>query len=339
LSAKGLPFFLTIGVAALGVINFLLGFLPFITANKDFHPSTSNNVDFFQQGGTAPLVILLFAGAVAGASLLPKQETRHAVIAAGSVAGFLAILFQAFDLSPVEALAGAAWALLFLAFVQAVVAVGALLLESGVVSAPVPKPAAAPRGGFGPGGLGGYGQQPSFGAGQQQPSQPAQPAQYGQSQPAPQSAYGQYGQQASYGQQAPYGQQSSQPSAYGQYGQSYGQQGQPSYGQQPSQPSAYGQGQPGQQGYGQPGYGQPGYGATAGYGPQQRPQQPAADESATQHFGAAQAGQQYGAPNFSQGTQAGQPGQAAPAKPFGEDKTADPAADATRAFRPEDDQE
>ncbi|MFF2555684.1 DUF5336 domain-containing protein [Nocardia sp. NPDC058058] len=271
-AGKGLPFLLTVGVAALGVINFLLGFAPYKGAKE-----LSLTYNLFESN---PLLvgILLFSGLLAGLSLLPKQDWLG-VAAAAALTGFLSILFNSFtgDLST----KWGGWVLVFLSLVQAAAAVLAVLFEVGIVKPPAPKPA-APQG-FGqqqPFGQssGGY-QQPGFGQqggfGQQPPSY-GQAPQQGQQQPG-YGTGGQYPQQPSYGQQ---------PAGYG-----TGSQPQPSYGQQ-----SYGQPQPG--GYSQQ---QPSYG------------QPAGNENATQHFGA-------------------QPPR--PAQPFGGEQSADPAADATRAFRP-----
>lgn len=320
-SGKGLPFFLTVGVAALGVINFLLGFTAFAsTKAQDFGMGVKTEAQsetFFKAVGISPLLVfLLLGGLLAGLSLLPKQNWVGAA-AAASAAGFLGLLFQAFSLPDEISLAWGAWVVLFLALVQTAAAVVAVLFESGILSAPAPKAAAA--GGYGAGGA--YGQQ-SYGQGQ-----PGQA--YGQAGQASQQSYGQFGQQ-SYGQPG----QPAQQQSYGQYGQqSYGQQGQSQYGQQPS----YGQqgqpAQPGQYGGGQQYGAQPG--AQSPYGAQpQRPQQPTGDENATQHI-SAQPGQQYGSLNFGQSGQSGQSGQA---QPFGESQASNPAADATKAFRPEDDQ-
>lgn len=346
LSAKGLTFYLTVGVAALGVINFLLGFLNFVTVdegalNSDVEPD--KGVTLFQQGGTAPLLLLLFAGVLAGVALLPKQQARNAVVAAASLTGFLGVLFQAFMTSQLYKTAGTAWVLLFLSLVQAAAAVVALLFEIGILKAPEAKPAGASAA-SGAAGAAGFGGSTAYG---QQAAQQGQQPGYGQGQQAQQgqpASFGQYGQQYGQAQQAQQQQPSAQPQqpgqpqqqAYGQYGQQYGQ-GQ--YGQQPGQPPA-GYGQPGQPGYGQPGQ-QP-YGAAGAQAAQspyaQRPQTPGGDEAATQHFGAAgqQPGQQYGSLNFGQPGQA-QPGQSGAQQPFGGEQTGNPAADATKAFRPEDD--
>jgi hypothetical protein len=327
LSAKGLTFYLTVGIAALGVINFFLGFLGFATLDLSSSSDNSNDrtLNLFNQGGTAPLALLLFAGVLAGISLLPKQKLNHPIIAAASVVGFLTILLQALDQGPAFKTAGAGWVLVFLSLVQAAAAVVALLFAVGILSEPEAKPAAAAPGA---GGSSAYGQQSSYGQ-----SQPGQQQSYGQAQAGQQAAYGQYGQQ--YGQALGQAQQQGQQqAAYGQYGQQYGQ------GQYGQQPSAYGQ-----QPYGQQQQAQQGYGAQGAQSPYGQRPQTGGDEAATQHFGAAgqqpgQSGQQYGSLNFGQQGQQGQTGQPGQpgAQPFGGEQTGNPAADATKAFRPEDDQ-
>ncbi|WP_067533428.1 DUF5336 domain-containing protein [Nocardia crassostreae] len=229
-AGKGLPYFLTVGVAALGVLNFLLGFAP-AKGSSDIDLS----FNLFESVPALP-AFLLFAGLLAGLSLLPKQDWVGAA-AAASVSAFLAVLFYSFA-GELDNEWGA-WVILFLSFVLAVLAV---LFETGIIKPPAPKPA-APQGGFG-----------------QQPFSSTGPQGY---------------QQQGYGQQGGF-------QAFGQPGQ---QAGQPSYGQQG--------------GFGQP----PSYGQ----------QQPAGNDAATQHFGAA-------------------PRQAP--QPFGGEHNADPSADATRAFRP-----
>jgi hypothetical protein len=219
---------LILGVAGLGVVNFLLGFTPFVGTSSVSVPGASMTIsgadaNFFKSGMTAELALLLVAGLVAGMSLL-KQDNKGTV-AALSLGGFLAVLFSSFNLEGASLKWGGI-AVLVLSFVQAAVAIAAVLFDAGVIAPPAPKARPAAPVGYG---------QPQYG---QQPQQP----QYGQ-QPQPQ-----YGQQP----QPQYGQQP-QP----QYGvpqpEGYGQQPQPQYGQQPPQ---YGQ----QPQYGQGGFG-PGYGS------------------------------------------------------------------------------
>ncbi|MGK8487303.1 DUF5336 domain-containing protein [Nocardia asiatica] len=315
--AKGLPFFLVVGVAALGVINFLLGFLPFLGSKPiDFggtRVSGQESANLFEVASGSPLLgLLLLGGLLAGLSLLPKQNWTGAA-AAASTAGFLALLFQSFNFGEGSELKVGAFILLVLAFAQAAVAIAATLFEAGILKAPAPRPAAAPSG-FGQGGFGqqqpSYGQQ-SYGQGQPQPGYGASP--YGQSGYGAQSAPPQFPSQAQ--QQSPYGQS------------------QPGYGQQAQQ------GQPGQS-YGQPqspyGQSQP----TTTYGTSQQPgspygAQPRPDESVTQHFGGQQQSGQQSPYGSGYGQQQSQPSQQN--KPFGGEQSGDPASDATQAFRPSDD--
>ncbi|MFR9753018.1 DUF5336 domain-containing protein [Nocardia sp. 004] len=312
--AKGLPFFLVVGVAALGVINFVLGFLPFLGAKPiDFggtQVTAPESANLFEVGsGSALLGLLLLGGLLAGLSLLPKQSWTGAA-AAASAAGFFALLFQSFSFGEGTELKAGAFVLLVLAFVQAALAITAVLFEVGILKAPAARPATASSG-FG---QGGYGQQP-FGQGQQPfaQRQQGQPG-YGQGQPS----YGQPG----YGQSAP-AQFQGQPSPYGQGQPSYGQ-GQPAYGQgQPyaQQQPAYGQGQP-TTAYGAPQQNSP-YGAQAH-----------TDESMNQPFGGQSSGAQspYGSPGF--GQQQTPPSQQN--RPFEGEQSGD-SSDATQAFRSSED--
>ncbi|MGW4248794.1 DUF5336 domain-containing protein, partial [Nocardia sp. NPDC004722] len=100
IAGKGLPFFLTVGIAALGVLNFLLGFAPYVgTKSQDVLGTTVKGSSFsLFESNPALITLLLLAGLVAGLSLLPKVAANTALVAAISVAGFLAILFSSFDL-------------------------------------------------------------------------------------------------------------------------------------------------------------------------------------------------------------------------------------------------
>ncbi|WP_067698146.1 DUF5336 domain-containing protein [Nocardia jejuensis] len=280
-AGKGLPFFLTVGVAALGVLTFLLGFAPYVGIEGIGSDHTSSL--FSGPGGGAVVSLLLFAGLLAGLSLLPKQDWLG-VAAAASLSGFLGILFGSFALDDLYSLKWGGWIILFFSFVQAVLAVLAVLFQSGIIKAPAPKPAAAQSG---------YGQQ--FGqSGSQFPQQGySQPSQYGQ--PGQPPAFGQPSQQG--------GQQAGGQQGYG-TGSQYQQQG---YGQQ--QPAGYGTGS-------QPTYGQqqPSYGQQQGGFGQQSYGTPQGGDAATQHFGS--------------------PSAQRPAQPFGGEQAQDPAQDATRAFRP-----
>lgn len=196
---------LSLVAAALGIIVYLLGFFgEFRFSINLFGP--------FVLGGAL----------LSGAAILPRTGrllTAAAVVTATGGLMFLQLL-AAGGAPTVGVIAGA------LAVVQTIVAVGALLLDIGVITAPAPRPArsAAPygqQGGFPQG----YGQQGPGGYGQQ--GYPGQPGQQGQ---------------PGYGQQPPFGAQPQQ----------FGPQGQPGFGAQPG----FGQGQQVPQQHGQA-WGQP----------------------------------------------------------------------------------
>lgn len=156
-----LPSYLSIAVAVLGFAIYLTSFGPV----------------FGEFGGSAfELVVApVVAGLLAGIGLLPKQTDRSAIAAVLAVLGFLLLILVV--------VAGAAidWAFYpFIVFsvLQSFAAVGVVLLDSGVITAPAPRPKyEQPHPyGAGYGAPGGYYGQPPVG-GPQQPGYP--PQQYG----------------------------------------------------------------------------------------------------------------------------------------------------------------
>ena len=151
---------------------------------------TISDTDFPQLGsasGTSlglglAVIASLFAGLLAGASLLPKQEIPIGVISAVAVLGFLLVIAEIISKPEGVAIGWALYVVLVLSLLQAAVAIGALLLDAGIISAPVPKPK--------------YEQQPQYGS-------------YG----SPGQYYGQPGQHQS----APHQQRPSYPGQYGGY--------------------------------------------------------------------------------------------------------------------------
>lgn len=254
-SSKGLPYFLTIGAAALGVLNFLLGFTPFFkTGGAEEFGIKGTTANFFESSTpVTALGLLLLGGLLAGLGLLPKQDWKG-VSAAAALAGFLTLLFVSFSLPEGPSLAWGAYIVLVLALVQTAAAVAAVLFDLGIIKEPAPRPAG--QSGFGQSGQSGQGyqQQPPQGYGQQQPPQ----------------GYGQPHQ--GYQQQPPQGYQQP-PQGYGQPQQGYQQQPPQNY--QPPQ----GYGQP-QQGYQPP--------------PQTGGQPPATDEPTQQYKPQPGPGPQYG---------------------------------------------
>ncbi|KAA0023762.1 DUF5336 domain-containing protein [Antrihabitans cavernicola] len=321
-NSKSLPQLLGLGTAALGVLNFLLGFTAFakIEGIEALGGTADSARNYFEIGTPViALAFLLFGGLLAAAALLPKQDWDGAA-AVASIVGFVTLLFLAFSLTEGLALAYGGYLVLALGFVQALVAVGVLLLKTGVVKAPEKKPATAFGGSFPGAGQSGapgqsYGQPQGGQYGQPQQQSWGQPQSYG----APAQGQGQQGQ--------------------GQQGQGQHAQGQPAQ-PQPAQPQGWGgQQTPGYASpYGQqPTYGRPDQqyprqdqssGQFGGYTPPAAPYQggqPQTPQVPTPHASTPPAEaptQQYQAP--SQGSQA-----------FGAPKPpeATPPQDATQAFR------
>ena len=148
---------------------------------------TIESTDFPQMGsatGTSQGVVMavvaaLVAGLIAAASLLPKQKAPIGVIAAVALLSFLLTLAEIIQKPEGVSIGWALWAVIVLTFLQSAVAIGALLLDAGILKAPVPKPKYEQQPNYGP-----YGGQPNQYYGQHAPHQGGQqrapyPGQYG----------------------------------------------------------------------------------------------------------------------------------------------------------------
>ncbi|MDJ0107154.1 DUF5336 domain-containing protein, partial [Rhodococcus erythropolis] len=144
---KNLGFILLIAVAALGLINFLLGFAPFtsISGSSSGIGSGLDTSSSFFESSIYGLGFVFAGGVVAGVSLLPKQSYAG-IAAALTLTGFFALVFAAFSVGTSDYVdISLGWGLiivLILSFVQTVVAVAALLFEIGILKAPAPRPVA-----------------------------------------------------------------------------------------------------------------------------------------------------------------------------------------------------
>lgn len=169
---------LSLGVVALGLLNFLLGFAPY--ADLDFSgnfdgglPDGELSFNFFSNtasgAGVAGLALLLAAGLIAGFGLLPNTSGNEPVVAGLSTAGFASLLFVMLGLDDGYDVGIGLVLVLVASFVQAALAVATALVAAGVIKPPAPKP---------------YGYGPPPGPGWQQQQQPtqfqqSQPPQYG----------------------------------------------------------------------------------------------------------------------------------------------------------------
>lgn len=173
-----LPQYLQIAVAALGLGVYLANFGPIVTITDVDYPLVLSDA-----GQTVPLAVL--AALLAAAGLLPKTKRYTAVVAVISALGALLAISTVAEAGASYTIGWGLWLILIFSVLQALAAVGALLLQAGVVSAPAPRPRYDPYTQYGlpPGG----------------------------------NYYGQPGQQ-SYGHQSHQGQQGPQQSGYPSYG-------------------------------------------------------------------------------------------------------------------------
>lgn len=172
-----LPFFLLAAVAALGLLVYLFSFGEVFTIESTDFPQMGS-ASGTSQGVVMAVVAALLSGLLAATSLLPKQKPPIGVIAAIAVLSFLLVIAEVIQKPEGVSIGWALYVLIVLTFVQSAVAIGALLLDAGIISAPAPKPKYERQPNYGP-----YGQ-PNQYYGQHAPHQGAQqrppyPGQYG----------------------------------------------------------------------------------------------------------------------------------------------------------------
>lgn len=142
--SKVVPLLLPIGVAVLGIVNFIVGLAPYVRITFGSFVSLSS----FDFGfAVVPLAFLLFGGGCAALSLLPGQDLRAAAVVASGV-GFVTSLFQLFHLPQDTGIAWGGVTILVLGLLQTALAVFALLFGIGVL---VPGQRPAPQGPYGQG--------------------------------------------------------------------------------------------------------------------------------------------------------------------------------------------
>ncbi|HVR00349.1 MAG TPA: DUF5336 domain-containing protein, partial [Mycobacterium sp.] len=129
--------YLRMAVVGLGLASYFFSFGPIFDVNADQGPSTGSESVAVHGVGVGAAALL--AALLAAVGLLPKARNYTAIVAVISVFGALMIILRVVtkpaNFSPQWAL----WVILGLVVLQALAAVGALLLDAGVVSAPAPR--------------------------------------------------------------------------------------------------------------------------------------------------------------------------------------------------------
>jgi hypothetical protein len=173
-----LPVYLTAAVAAFGLAAYLASFGPLLTLTADIGPFGGAEVSASPLGYWT--VAALLAALLAAVSLLPKAKAYAPVVAVTAVLGVLLVISQVIKLPQGISAGWALWLVLLFTLLQAAAAIGALLYDAGVLSAPAPRPRfEQPYGQYGPPPGGYYGGPGAPGQPQPGAQQPGYPTQYG----------------------------------------------------------------------------------------------------------------------------------------------------------------
>lgn len=170
-----LPVFLTGAVVVLGLLAYLGSFGPLFNINTSMGPF--GGAELTASGMGYWTIAALIAALLAAAGLVAKGRSYTPVVAATAVLGLLLVIGQLINRPSGISVGWALWLVLLLTLMQAAVAVVALLMESGVITAPAPRTRYDAYGPYGPPPAGYYGQPGA--AGPQGPGYPPQQYQSG----------------------------------------------------------------------------------------------------------------------------------------------------------------
>lgn len=162
------PAYLAGAVLAFGLLAYLASFGPQLSISTDMGPF--GGAQLTASGLSYWTVAALIAALLAGVSLLPKVTSYAPVVTALAVLGVLLVIGQIFNSPAQFSIGWGMWLGLTLTVLQAAAALAALLLQSGVISAPVPRPRYEQYAPYGP--------PPSYYPGPQGGQRPGYPSQY-----------------------------------------------------------------------------------------------------------------------------------------------------------------
>ncbi|MGE0219982.1 DUF5336 domain-containing protein [Mycolicibacterium sp.] len=175
-ASSKLPVYLGAAVAVLGLLVYLSSYGPqFTVASEVF--LTPVRIDI-------AVAASLLAALIAAVGALPKQTLHAGLIAVLSLLGFLLVISVVLTAPTGITIDWGLYLVVAFSAIQAIVAVGALLLDSGVISPPVPRPKYDQQSQYDPQAQ--YGQYPGAYYGQPTAPPPGQPQHTPQHQ-APQS--------------------------------------------------------------------------------------------------------------------------------------------------------
>lgn len=129
---NNLPGYLATAVAVLGILVYLASFGEQFTVGTEI-VITPLRIDI-------ALAASVLAALVAGVSLLPKQTPRPAVFGILSLLSFLLITSIVLTAPSAVSIGWGLYLVVAFTAIQAIVGIGALLLDAGIITAPAPKP-------------------------------------------------------------------------------------------------------------------------------------------------------------------------------------------------------
>lgn len=142
------PAYLAAAVLGFGLLAYLASFAPQLSIKTDMGPF--GGAQLTASGLSYWTVAALAAALLAGVGLLPKVSPYTPVVAALSLLGVLLVIAQVFNSPAQFSIGWGMWLGLTMTVLQGAAAVAALLLASGVISAPSPRPRYEAYGQYGP---------------------------------------------------------------------------------------------------------------------------------------------------------------------------------------------
>jgi hypothetical protein len=130
--ATKLPLYLAVAVGVLGLLVYLSSFGPqFTVASEVF--ITPLRIEI-------AVVASVLAALIAGVGLLPKQTPRPALVGVLSLLSFLLVISIVLSAPSGVSIDWGLYLVVAFTAIQAIVGVGALLLDAGIITAPTPRP-------------------------------------------------------------------------------------------------------------------------------------------------------------------------------------------------------
>lgn len=138
-AANKLPTYLAIAVALLGLAVYLSSFAPLFTISASDFPGLGS-ISGSSFGLVLAVATSLVAGLLAGTTLLPRHGASTAVYAVLAVAAFLLIIAEVINRPSGAAIDWGLYLIIAFSLFQTIIAVAALLFESGIITPPAPRP-------------------------------------------------------------------------------------------------------------------------------------------------------------------------------------------------------